>query len=364
MFIRGFVIVLFGLLWVYLHINIPNNVAAQGDILAYLPIIQNPPKLSPVSSSTPTATTTTTPTSTPTPTATIKPSATSSPTVTPTDVTDWFSYINLIRSDTNLSLVSENATWSDGCWHHARYMVKNDVIIHDEDSNNPWYSEAGKLAAQNSNLMISSNYNASDIEAIDLWLTGPFHGIGILDPQVKQVGFGSYQESTGIWQYGACLDVLRGLVGDEPPAGTYPVKWPGASSPMRFLQFSGNESPDPLTSCPGYSAPSGPPIMLQIGSGDQSPTVSSHSFSSNGTPLEHCIFDETNYTNPNSSYQSLGRSILNSRDAIVLIPRQVLNPDTKYAVTITVNGVTYSWEIMTSTSSLIFTETNYEVILR
>jgi hypothetical protein len=243
-------------------------------------------------------------------------------------------------------------------------MVKNDVIMHDEDLGNPWYSEEGRLAAKNSNLMVSSNPNASDIEAIDLWLSGPFHGIGILDPQLGQVGYGSYREDIGTWKTGACLDVLRGLSSDEPPSGTFPVKWPGVSRPTTILSFTGNESPNPLTSCPGYSAPSGPPIMLQIGFGNQTPVVSGHSFSSNGTPLEHCVFDETNYTNPNPSYQSLGRSVLNSRDAIVLIPRQPLNQGSKYAVSITVNGVTHSWEFTTAISLLKYQPTDIDSIFR
>lgn len=58
---------------------------------------------------------------------------------------------------------------------------------------------------------------------------------------------------------------------------------------------------------------------------------------------EHCVFDETNYTNPDSSAQSLGRSILNSRDAIVIMPREPLVSGARYTVSITVNGTEYTW---------------------
>jgi len=39
---------------------------------------------------------------------------------------DWLSYVNYYRALGELPPVTENPTWSDGCWKHARYMVKND----------------------------------------------------------------------------------------------------------------------------------------------------------------------------------------------------------------------------------------------
>ena len=62
-----------------------------------------------------------------------------------------------------------------------------------------------------------------------------------------------------------------------------------------------------------------------------------------GFPLEHCVFDETSYTNPDHNAQYLGRGILGSRDAIVLIPRAPLTPGAQYTVSITVDGTPHSW---------------------
>ena len=74
------------------------------------------------------------------------------------------------------------------------------------------------------------------------------------------------------------------------------------------LGYHGSEWPDPLTSCPGISAsywdPSGPPIYLQIGSGNKVPAVTATSLRQSGTALEHCVIDETNYINPNSRTQN------------------------------------------------------------
>jgi uncharacterized protein YkwD len=278
----------------------------------------------------------------------IAPSPTASPTATLPPQPGWLASLNAARALGSLPSVSENTAWSSGCGLHARYMVKNDVIEHSENPANPWYTPEGLAAAQNGNLMVSSSTSTSDQYAIDLWLTGPFHGVGLLDPALLQSGYGSYREADGGWQMGACLDVLRGL-GAIPPAVTFPVRWPQGQMPYR--SFGGTEYPDPLTSCPGYTAPSGPPLYLQIGSGSLTPSVSAHSFRRDGTSLEHCLFDETSYINPDASAQSLARSILNSRDAIVLIPRQPLTSATTYTVSITANGQVHTWSFTTGSAA-------------
>jgi hypothetical protein len=260
--------------------------------------------------------------------------------------TGWLAYLNYYRAMANLPSLAENAEWSDGCFKHARYTVKNDVLEHDEDPGNPWYTSEGQAAAQSSNLMATSIVNATDESAIDGWMQAPFHAVGMLDPALLQTGFGSYREAVGVLQMAAALDVIRG-VGSIPPSVTFPIKWPGDGATVS-LTSHWNEYPNPLTSCPGYIAPSGLPIILQIGSGGLTPNVTAHSFKRGGVSLDHCVFDETSYANPNSSQQSLGRSILNFRDAIVLIPRQPLTVGETYTVSITVNGQTYAWSFSVS----------------
>lgn len=121
---------------------------------------------------------------------------------------------------------------------------------------------------------------------------------------------------------------------------------------MPYAGFYGGEMPDPLTSCPGYTPPSGPPIFLQIGPGNQTPNVSSHTINQGSTTLDNCEFDETNYINPDSSAQSLGRSVLNMRDAIVLIPKNPLTSGLTYTISIVNSGNTYTWTIAVSATHL------------
>jgi uncharacterized protein YkwD len=279
---------------------------------------------------------------------------TQTPTVTPSPTPpaqpSWLKYMNRYRAIAGLPAASENPAWSLGCWLHARYIVKNDELQHTEDPGNPWFSVEGLLAAQSSNLAGEGNVNASDERAIDTWMQAPFHAVGILDPRLRAVGYGSYREADGGIQMGAALDVTRGW-GEIPPSVTYPIKWPGHNTTV-WLRLHWGEVPSPLTSCPGYTAPSGLPIILQIGPGNVTPNVTAHSFTQDGAPLDHCVFDETNYIYPISEWQDVARSILDARDAIVLIPRAPLTSGATYTVSITVNDETHTWSFtMSETAS-------------
>jgi hypothetical protein len=146
------------------------------------------------------------------------------------------------------------------------------------------------------------------------------------------------------------MDVARGQ-GTVPATITFPIAYPGDGKIINLRSFDGGEWPDPLTSCAGYAAPAGLPIILQVGPGNVTPNVTAHSFMQSATSLDHCLFDETSYTNPDGSTQTTGRNILNGRDAIVLIPKQPLTPGATYAVAITANGQTYSWSFTVSNSA-------------
>jgi hypothetical protein len=266
---------------------------------------------------------------------------------------DWLAYVNYHRALACLPPLTENAGWSDGALKHSRYMVKNDFIGHTEDSNNPWYTPEGSQAAANGNVMVSSSTATTDEQAIDLWMRGPFHAVGIIDPQLVATGFGSYREDIGTWKMGATLDVIRGLTTTVPGSVAFPVKWPGDGTTVHLRSYNGGESPNPLThpGCAGYATPTGLPLILQLGHGSLTPNVTNTSFMQGGTPLEHCWFDETNYTNPDSSLQSTGRAVLAARDAIVLIPRNPLTPGATYTVAITASGETHTWSFSVSSAA-------------
>jgi hypothetical protein len=253
---------------------------------------------------------------------------------------DWLDHLNFYRATAGLPPVTEDTRCSEGDRRHAVYIVKNADVQHDEDPENNWYSREGQAAARQSNL--ACGYDAHDTGrwAIDAWMQSPFHAIGLLDPQLTRVGYGSYVEAGGELPMGAALNVIAGR--GNPTGAAYPVAWPGNGATVPIGLYPGVR-PNPLTSCPGYTAPSGLPVILQIGPGSRTPAVSATLFVRDGQELEHCVFDETTYSNPDASQQRLGRAILGARDAIVLVPRLPLTAGAAYTASITADGLTYTW---------------------
>lgn len=262
----------------------------------------------------------------------------------------------------HLPPLTHNAQWSDGATKHARYMVKNDYIGHDEDPSNPWFTPEGREAARSGNVLVSSDINMRAEEAIDMWMQGPFHAVGILDPALHATGFGVYREAIGVRHFGATLDVLRGRSA-VPATVSFPVMWPGDGATVHLTTFLGNEFPDPLSSCPGYTAPTGLPIIVQLGTGTLTPQVTAHAFRQGTVELPHCLFDETTYVHPDPTFQSWGRAILNARDAVILIPRDPLEPGAHYTVSLTVNGQFFTWTFSVAETPSRF-EPNSTMVLR
>jgi hypothetical protein len=281
---------------------------------------------------------------------TIIPTSSQSPSPSPTSTSsNWLSYLNYLRSLSNLPPVLEDAAYDSGNEKHARYMVKNDIIIHDEDPSNAYYTAEGREAAQSSDLFATSSATLHYETAIDEWMTGPFHGIGLIDPRLLKSGYGQYSEADGSIQSAAGLDVIRGL-GAVPSTVQYPIMWPADGKTLGYSSYAGNEYPDPLSNS-GYTAPTGPPIYLQLGSGTVTPSVTAHTFKSGGVNLDHIIFDETTYTNGDISQQNLGRNVLHARSAIVLMPKTPLTKGATYEVSITANGATHTWSFIVDTNA-------------
>jgi len=255
--------------------------------------------------------------------------------------TGWLAELNAFRAGAGLPPVSENPTLSAEDAQHAQYTVQTGQPRHTQDLRSPFYSAAGQRAAQNSNVYATTDSQASDESAIRSWMLGPFHAAGMLDPRLKQVGFGSFREVGGTVKMAAALNVLSGL--DFSVKASYPVIWPANGQSVSQVAYSGNEYPDPLASCPGYQAPSGLPLIVQLGAGSVTPQVTAISFTRDGQPLQACIFDETSYANPDPAAQALGRKALTMRDTLVLIPRLPLEPGATYTASITTNGQTITW---------------------
>lgn len=253
----------------------------------------------------------------------------------------WLDRVNFYRASALLPPVVEDSALSGAVRQHALYMVAHGVVKHSQNRKDAWATAEGAAAGAVSNLAGSTRATEPESWAVDVWMQAPFHAIGILDPALREVGFSIERARSGRIQTAAGLDVIRGR-STEPPGAAYPIVWPadGASVPIAAHT---SEYPSPLTSCPGYDAPTGLPLIVQLGSGQTVPHVVESWMLDGDAPLEHCVFDETTYRNRDSSQQRLGRRILASRNAIVLIPRAPLTWGSRYRAVIDVNGRLIDW---------------------
>ena len=112
---------------------------------------------------------------------------------------------------------------SAGAAAHSCYMLYNG-ISHDETPGLTGYTAEGDVAGNSGNVAVSSQINTSARSHIELWMSGPFHAIGVLRPNLRSTGFGKCDmDSTPTWHSGATLDVLRGLGGGAAPSRPDPV---------------------------------------------------------------------------------------------------------------------------------------------
>jgi len=283
----------------------------------------------------------------------------------------WLARLNEYREPQGLSPVAENPTLSEGDLAHARYLVKNNMIgisygaeMHNEHPDNPFYSREGLEAARASDVIPPGGPPFDGPEAIDVWMSAPFHALPILDPDLREAGFAEYCQGS---ECAAALRVGRDESWFRNPAHTHledlerhqvspgmyeltvrtkrlasPIELPPNGAAITHGSFDGGEWPDPLAACPGYQPPTGPAVILELGT-EVNPEITSHSFSSDGVALDHCIFNADSYENRDESQQNAARSNLKLMGAIVMMPRAPLVAGKTYDVVITGGDQTHEW---------------------
>ncbi|MGB0060197.1 FHA domain-containing protein [Candidatus Binatus sp.] len=275
----------------------------------------------------------------------------------------WLARVNYYRAMVKLPPIVEDAAASSGDRAHTMYIVKNyhDAIMssglgaemHTEDPGKPGFTPEGLEAAKSSDMDVWSMRGdageaggwGSPEWSIDGWMALPFHRMPILNPRLRSAGFGLYCESDAC---AAGLNLLKGSQGKMPAAAaaSMPIEFPADGGTVAIRSFE-NEWPNPLTSCPGYTAPSGLAITLQLGDwldthlGDYS--LARVNADGSRTAVVACGIDSNSYSNPDAYSQDLGRNVLKSYGTVVIIPRAPLDKGAKYAVHLSANGKQYDW---------------------
>jgi len=287
------------------------------------------------------------------------PSPSPTPEVTPPAVgssMNWLAVFNRYRTRLNLPTVEEDSELSKGCLAHAKYLVRNyggaykgiGILMHEEDSSKPGYSAAGLKAARASDVVFQPRGKMSEgqlmAQAIEWWISGPFHRAQLVNPELKRVGFGQYCEGV------QCVSAMN-TTSDAPLATVSgrmfaaPIKVPPDGATVKTPGFGG-EWPSPVSSCPGYPSQA-PAITLNLGINVPAKVTDAHltqtSGAAAGTIVDTCVYDSDGYTNPNAGDQARAREVLRSFGEVVMMVREALAPGESYRVEMTVNGKPYTW---------------------
>lgn len=242
-------------------------------------------------------------------------------------VPDWLATINRYRAAAGLAAVSDHPAWDLGLEHHLTYLESTPSqyftgqyqSAHTENPDSPYYSNDGAAEAGYSDLVQGAAF--SPLQAVNEWLTAPFHAIGMLRAQLQQVALAD-APSTG----DAGLDVIQGL-NYNLPAATAPILFPGPGATTDLLTFGG-ERPDPLETCAWqHRPPVGLPLIIMLPR-DPARALSASLTGPTGTESNAngrlCVVDKHTYHSSDPVYGPNARYILNTDHAVILIPRDPL----------------------------------------
>ncbi len=251
---------------------------------------------------------------------------------------DWLTTVNYYRAMAGDAPVTEDPTMSAGATNHSCYMLYNG-ISHDEVPGLQGYTPEGDLAGNNGNVAVSSVINTSDRTHVELWMTGPFHAIGVLRPNLVTTGFGRCDlPNTPTWHSGATLDVIRGLSSAPRPAS--PVLFPGNGTTTNLDRFV-VETPNPLDFC-GWTGAAGLPIIAMM---PEAANSASASLSGPNGPIDVCVLSASNTT-------GVAQQILQGDNAVVIVPRTVLAQG-GYNVTANTSARTVNWSFTVDSAAAV-----------
>ena len=334
----------------------------QTPVIVTVVVTPTEPAQEPTIAATETAVPTLIPTETPTEEAqpTTEPSPTIAPTATPqpepTEVVytgpDWLKYTNRFRAQAGLPLLVENKRLSEGAANHSYYMVVNNISSHNENPSLPGYTDTGAQAGVNGNIAISGVAGTTYSWPIDYWISAAFHIIPLLNPALEYVGYGEHSDFSSNFGMVATMDVKSGLRAEAADVD-YPIMFPRDGGETWVRSYGMPEFPNTAAGCSGYQKPTGAPIILLLGDGENTPQIRETRLEENGNIIPHCAFDETDYYNPDAYWQEIGREILDKNDTVVILPRSPLKVGQTYTVFVNNGGEAIEWSFQVVESPLL-----------
>lgn len=249
----------------------------------------------------------------------------------------WLDIANAYRTSVGLGALGHDISLQAGVDKHVEYLSATGSLQHGQAAGHPLYTPEGHRAGQQSVLGGWTGGERSDRELIDGWMAAPFHAIHLFEPRLQRVAFASVSGRTGNKLPSAAVMNIIGGIGPKVVADK-PIVFPGRDSTIPLTTFT-VETPDPLTHCPGYSAPAGLGLIALF----PKPVVGAlATVKANGVTVESCVVDTT-YRNPDTGAQNTVRSILGQKNAVVVMPRQPLVAGTTYEVTVVAGDQQVAW---------------------
>ena len=252
----------------------------------------------------------------------------------------WLDTVNRYRAAANVPAVREDPELSRRAKLHSRYVVVNNQLVHAEAPANPAYTAAGDDAGRRGAVQAGPDAvtGASDI---DEWMRAPFHALGLIDPTLQAVGFGTFDDPSATGFRHASTLYLR-----RPPHrndAARPAIWPGDGTTVTLQTLGEKETPSPYPACTGYEPPTGLPIVANLG---RDMTVNQASITSDGAAVESCVIDAARYVSPDPAEQAEGRAAL-AHHQVIVVPRSPLLVNRTYTVTIetTVGAVSSTFHV-------------------
>lgn len=240
----------------------------------------------------------------------------------------WLTTVNFYRTESGLPPVTEDPALTAGALAHSRYMIGNQVLVHDEVDGAPYWTPQGDHAGNHSNVAVSGG-TTSDRQFVELFMTAPYHALGILRPGVRTVGYARYDDpSAPKYRSSASLDILSGYA--STPV-TEPVLFPGRDSTVALDRFIAEE-PDPRKSCGWDGQIVGLPLIAML---PETPTNVTAALSGPTGDQTVCVLSSANTS-------GLARDLLAGDRAVIVIPRSPLATG-EYSARITTAARTVTW---------------------
>jgi hypothetical protein len=261
----------------------------------------------------------------------------------------WLANLNYYRTAAGLNPVTEDKQLSAAVKKHLTYLVMSDpkyftgafLNSHNENPASPYYTVQGAKSENE----LTSSISGSESAAIDSWMQGPFHAIGLLQQGLKTVGFDKELNSrTGLYEFG--LNIYGNLSGTRSKV----ITDPGKGSYSRMDTFQG-ENPDSRQACGlNWKKYVGLPIWVSLLKAPSS-HLNAQLILPTGKILKSandlCIVDEKNFVTSDQIYGATGRAIISREHLVLIIPRKILAPGLLRASLLSSGRLVTSWSFTT-----------------